>query len=357
MKKVLFTICIVLCACGHSDEFYNPDTVINSQKRIRTDSIYGYDKKEMLSKIEALSSIDKYLIISQQSKDTVFQILNMENDSIIANFGHIGHARNEFQRYPKTIYCERDRNGLPLLFVLDGVCTKVIDLEESITSNSCILRNIIKENKDSYFYYTYHVGNESCFVYKKVSYKDARDAVYTEPQYYMMTGKNKYEWNIHPNIIHPDWSNMVDAAYSNMIRIKPDGSKAISVSNFIDILTIFDLSTKKTLGIVNPESYTYAFLEQEGGENNIKKHLRWFNTSVCVSDNCFIVLKDGNLYQDVLKEDTEDRCSSINKYDWNGLLTASFILDKNLLNIAFYEKADILYAVSLENNLYKYTLK
>ena len=83
------------------------------------------------------------------------------------------------------------------------------------------------------------------FVYKRVSYKDARDAVYIAPQYYMMNGKTKFEWNIYPNIIAPEWTNMVDAAYSSDIWIKPNGSKAISVSNFIDIVNIFDFSTKK----------------------------------------------------------------------------------------------------------------
>lgn len=98
---------------------------------------------------------------------------------------------------------------------------------------------------DIYFNHTFHVGDNAKFIYKQVSYEDARDAVYIPPLYYLVTGDTKFEWNIHPNIINPEWSNMVDAAYSNVVWIKPDGSKAISVPNFIDIVNIFDLSKKR----------------------------------------------------------------------------------------------------------------
>ena len=150
---------------------------------------------------------------------------------------------------------------------------------------------------------------------------------------------------------------MVDAAYSNVVWIKPDGSKAISVPNFIDIVNIFDLSKKKVLGIVNPDSYTYNFIDQEGSESTIKEHLRYFNTSACVTDNCFIILKDGNLYKDILGETDEDRCSYIYIYDWNGKLQKSYVLDKNLLHIAYNEKNKQLYAISIAHKLYRYNLK
>lgn len=357
-KRLLYTITYItlLCACKQTSEFYNPDSIISERYEIPTDTIYNDNITGLSARVRFLNCIDNYLIITQINKDSIFQVMDIKNGSIISNFGCKGHARNEFI-YPRTIYCRKDKNGLPLLFVLDGICTKIIDIEKSIETNKCILKDIIKEDVDIYFNHTFHVGDNAKFIYKQVSYEDARDAVYIPPLYYLVTGDTKFEWNIHPNIINPEWSNMVDAAYSNVVWIKPDGSKAISVPNFIDIVNIFDLSKKKVLGIVNPDSYTYNFIDHEGSESTIKEHLRYFNTSACVTDNCFIILKDGNLYKDILGETDEDRCSYIYIYDWNGKLQKSYVLDKNLLHIAYNEKNKQLYAISIAHKLYRYNLK
>ena len=360
MKRKLLYIIIGITlfgSCKQASEFYNPDATVSVKYKMPTDTIYYNKENEIFSDIRHLSNIDNYLIITQKSKDTLFQVLNMKNDSVVAGFGRVGHARNEFIATPRAVYCGRDKNGSPLLYVLDGLCTKTIDIEKSVEANECILTNIIKENVDRYFYNVYHIGDNSMFVYKRVSYKDARDAVYIAPQSYMMNGKTKFEWNIYPNIIAPEWTNMVDAAYSSDIWIKPNGSKAISVSNFIDIVNIFDFSTKKMLGVINPDCYTYDFIEQEGSESTIKEHLRYFNTSACVNDDCFIILKDGNLYKDIIGENDENRCSFIHLYDWNGQLQAAYMLDQNIIYIAYYDKKKRLYAVSSENKLYRYTLK
>lgn len=359
MKKILLhiIICItLLCACKRTSEFYNPDETICERHEMPTDTIYSDKGSEIFSHIREITSIDNYLIIVQDNKDTIFRVINIEKDSVIAGFGCKGNARNEFAATPWTVYCIKDKNGSPQLFTWDGIGTKIIDIEKSIEANKCIIKDFIKENEDKYFYTTFHVGNNTKFIYKSVSYEDARDAVYIPPLYYMTTGDTKFEWNIYPKIINPEWSNMVDAAYSNEIWIKPDGSKAISVANFIDIVNIFDFSKKEVVGIVNPDCYTYDFIEQEGSESTIKEHLRYFNTSACVTDNCFIILKDGALYKDVIGEKDEDRCSSIHIYDWNGKLQKSYVVDKNLLHIAYYEKGKRLYATSIANKLYRYTL-
>lgn len=357
MKHILYAIiCLTTFACRQTSDFYNPDSTITQVNEQTTDTIYGEIEKYIFSKIKNIDYIDNYLVVTLQNKDTVFQIIDTENDSIVAGFGSIGHAHNEFQNI-KTIYCRKGGTDSPQIFVLDGIQTKIVDLEESIKEKKCILSNVIKENIDRYFHQIYHINDNTCFGYKKVSYTDARDAIYEEPLYYMTGGNNKFKWDIYPNVITPEWSNIVDAAYSNIIKIKPDGTKALNVPNFIDIITIFDLTNKKTLGIVNPDSYTYDFLEQEGTESKAKEYLRWFNTSACATDNCFIILKDGSLYRDVRNEKYENKLSSIYIYNWDGQLKASYILDKNILDIAYCEKNNCIYAVSNENKLYKYVLK
>lgn len=359
MKNLLLysTTCILLlCACKDNSEFYNPDAIVSERLEVFADTIYSEKVNDISSQIRFLSCIDDFLIVTQRDKDSIFQVVNTENDSVIAYFGCNGHARNEFTD-PRAVYCRKDKNGSPLLFVLDGIHTKVIDMEKSTKTKKCAVKEIIKENVDMYFYMTYHISNNAKFIYKSVSYKDARDAVYMPPLYYMMTNNTKFEWRLYPQIITPEWTNMVDAAYSNEIWIKPDGSKAISVANFIDIVNIFDFSKKKTLGIVNPNSYTYGFIEQNGSENTIKEHLRYFNTSACVTDNSFIILKDGNLYKDIIGEEDEERCSSIHIYDWNGRYIKSYLTDKNLLHIAYSEKEKCLYATSIAHKLYRYNLK
>ena len=59
-----------------------------------------------------LDCCDSLLVIMENpSASHVFTILNMNNDSIVAQFGNIGHAKNEFISTPNNCYFEKNTSN------------------------------------------------------------------------------------------------------------------------------------------------------------------------------------------------------------------------------------------------------
>ena len=142
-----------------------------------------------------------------------------------------------------------------------------------------------------------------------------------------------------------------------MVYVSPNGKHAVGIQNLIDMVTIFDIEHNRSIGIVNPASYTLNDLESDFNENNIKEKLIWYNTSGCATDNCFMVIKDGDFYRNVAHEDSEDGTSVINCYDWNGEKRFSYVVNKKLNYIAYNDKTGVLYAISNSDILYSSKLK
>ena len=354
MSKAFFfliVICFVLFSCNSSTKHYNPDIVKYKDLDKYEDSVQLNDVLTLNADIRNLLCIDNYLIISQDNNDSLFVVMDTSNDSLISCFGRIGHARNEFYTTPGIIYCVRDKDDSPLLCVWEETCTKVIDLRKSIESNTCILSDVIKEKKNSFFSHTYHLTGNKSFVYKTVSYKDPRDDIYFPPVYCFIDDDVK-EWNIYPEIIQPQFKSSVFGDYSNTMSLSPDGMHLVSVSHYIDIITIFDFGKKQSVGFINPDSYTYDYLEDEITESNAEERIRLYNFSACATDQCFIVLEDGK----TLKERAECIGNGVDNiglklhgYNWEGKSQFVFNVDKNISYIAYNETNKKIYATDLLN--------
>lgn len=356
-KYILMVVAVLLFnSCREDAEFFNPDSVVEMGKATHSDTLDYVSMREFFSRVSSINCIDDYLVIAQNNKDTIFQILDMRTDSIVARFGSKGHARNEFGSTPNIVYCKRDKNGSPLLVTLEHQQTKIIDLKKSIDAGKCIVANVIKEKKWEYFHRVYHLDNDRNFVYQTVTYEDPRDGVRFPPKYYM-AGKEEYEWNIYPEIVSPEFPNAINAAYSNTVKPKPDGTKVLSVSNFIDVYVLFDLVSKTAKGFVSPNSYTFSYINDYGTEKNIRKNLRSYNKATCVTDNHFLVLKRGEIYDEIVHDRNENGYSTVNIYDWDGNLGRSFVLGKRMVGIAYHEKSNVLYALGKGSKLYKYILR
>ena len=323
MKKVTIIfgiLCATFFSCSHGDSYYSPDEILVDERVECVDSIILENVKELSSVVVGLYSIDHYLILVQNNRDSVLQVIDMNNNSFVTSFGKVGRARNEFQNIPQRVYCIKDEKGKPMLCIQENTCTKLVDIEKSVETSECVMSKVIKEKKDYLFDYTYHFAGNKCFNYKTVSYEDARDEVYIEPKFYMEDSDEK--WEI-----------------------------------LIDMVTIFDIEHNRSIGIVNPASYTLNDLESDFNENNIKEKLIWYNTSGCATDNCFMVIKDGDFYRNVAHEDSEDGTSVINCYDWNGEKRFSYVVNKKLNYIAYNDKTGVLYAISNSDILYSSKLK
>ncbi len=362
MKKINFVLvfgllCLSFFSCNRKDAYYNPDVVIVDNNEGNTETISLQYVKDLPSMIEELSCIDNYLILTQNNNDSIFLVMDMNNGAFIASFGKVGHARNEFSSIPLRVYCTRNEKGEPMLCIQQNLCTKIVNIKKSIETNNCVISKIIKEEKKDYLFdHTFYFARNKWFNYKTVSYEDARDNIYTKPMFYMNDAIDN-EWNIFPQIITPTYSNVVDCAYAMNVLMSPNGKYAVGIQNYIDIVTIFDIDNHKSIGIINPHSYTLRDMESEFGENNLREKIIWYNASGCVTDHSFMVIKSGDFYRNVASNENEEGKSTINCYDWNGEKQASFIANKKLKYIAYNEKTGILYAITYANKLYSCKLK
>lgn len=353
---VVVVVFVAFQGCGsREDLYYNPDKILVDERNDYTDSIILKDVNELYNEVKGLYSIDNYLILVQDNKDSIFQVLDINSGTCLASFGKVGHAHNEFQSSPWKVYCVRDEKGEPMLCIQDIKCTKVVDIKKSVDEGNCVISKIIKEKKDYLFDYTYYFAENKWFNYKTVSYEDARDLVYIKPMFYM-NNETDNGWDLFPQIINPTVTSLVECAYAMNLFVSPNGRYVVGIQNYIDNVTVFDISKKRSIGIINPDSYTLQDLESEFNENNIKEKLIWYNTSGCATDNYFMVIKDGDFYRNVAHEDSEDGTSVINWYDWTGEKQSSYVLNKKLSYIAYDEKTSILYAISNANKLYYYRL-
>lgn len=349
-------LCIAFFSCNSGDSYYNPDDVIVDKNDDNIVTISLLHVKDLPSISRGLTCIDNYLILTQENRDSVFQVIDMTNGASIASFGKVGHARNEFSSIPFRVYCSRNEKGDPMLCIQQKLCTKIVDIKKSVETNNCVVSKIIKENKFLLFDYTFHFAENKWFNYKTVSYEDARDKEYIKPMFYMNDDANN-EWDVFPQIITPTYSSLVDCAYAMNVLVSPNGKFAVGIHNFIDIVTIFDIDNHKSIGIVNPNSYTLKDMENEFNEDNFDDKVMWYNTSGWASNNSFMVIKAGVLYQNVAEDEDEEGTCAIKWYDWNGEKQASFIANKKLNYIAYNEKTDVLYAISYANKLYSCKLK
>ena len=363
MVKLFFLIIGILAifsSCDASSKFYKTDIVKYKDIDIHYDTIHLYDITKLNAEVLDLLCIDNYLIVAQDNNDSLFIVIDTKTDSIIASFGKIGHARNEFHTTPEIVYCIRKEDGSPLLCVLEEVDTKIIDLQKSIEANMCIISEIIKEKKNSFFYHTYHLPGNKRFIFKTASYKDPRDEIYFPPEFSLMDKKEKI-WNIYPEIIKPQFKSSVIGDYYSTISVTPDGRHLANVNYHIGIITIFDLEKKLSTGIIYPDSYSYDYLESEVTDNNVDEKIRIYNLAACATNQGFVVLECGKTLKEKSEDDNNCRENvglKLLGYDWEGNCLFAFNVDKNISYIAYNENDKKIYATDLLNGkLYNCIIK
>ena len=91
-----------------------------------TDTIYYNKENEIFSDIRHLSNIDNYLIITQKSKDTLFQVLNMKNDSVVAGLDVLGMHVTNLLQLPEPYTAEEIKMAHPCCTCLMAYAQKLL---------------------------------------------------------------------------------------------------------------------------------------------------------------------------------------------------------------------------------------
>lgn len=360
MKSLLLYLFVMTLLFSCDDRrFYSVDSLRVVEVPENADSLLCSGVITNTAGIRNVLSAGKYLIVVQNCGDTIFKIIDVKCDSVIAGFGQVGRASNEFSQVPCFYYISSDEEGKDLLYVQELDRTKVIDLEKSIKESKCVVRRTILENVSPITHACLHINQNEKMVDKAVAFSDARELTMERPAYTHYKNRTEEKvWNIYPALVDVDNPNLLKLLYIDRLFVKKDGTKALSMMKFIDNVTIFDLHTGKTLGLVDSHSYGFDFLNEEITSDNYLEKLKIYNMAACVNDDYILMLKDCRLYKDMVASTDDAYSSRISVFDWDGAFLSSFVVDRSLWDIAYVESANALYGVSLNlDKIYRYELK
>ena len=254
----------------------------------------------------------------------------------------------------------KGQNGKDYLYVQENSHAKAIDLEKSIQERKCVLHEVLVEEYHPIFHRIYHLPEGKTFIGKRISYQDPKDQVREKPSYTLYQDKKELKkWDIFPDLVHVDQPEVLTMEYVDRLYFKSDGTKAISVMDMVDVITIFDLDSFHTIGIRNPSSYSFSDMNDHFRSENLMDQLIIYNMYACVAEDCFFVLKDGRYYKDMLGSSSdESNFSHVNVYDWNGHLLHKVSLDKALWSISYSKSSHTLYGLGINRDIvYKYKMK
>lgn len=355
----LIVFAITMSSCTRHS-YYAVDAKVDMRNGNIEDTLKGQVVIQNLASIDNILCTDQYLIIVQEANDSIFKIIDTKNDSVIACFGHVGHANNEFSQIPLFYYLAKGNNGKDYLCVQEENHTKIIDVESSIHEGKCVLNRIIKEEYSPLFYRIFHLSENKTFIDKLISYQDARDPIMEKPTHSLYYSNDILKkWEIFPDLIETDNPNVLSMEYIDRMYFKPDGTKAVSIMDMVDIMTLFDFDTYKTIGINNIDGYSFDSMSANINSENIMDSLIIYNMHACTTDECFYVLKDGRHYKEMLNNESDDSFfSQLKVYSWDGCMLYGLLLNKALWGISYSKRANSLYGLGQNRDvIYKYRLK
>ena len=124
----LYLLAVGLLISCDGSKFYSVDFTRKIDTLEKNDTLFYNGVIKNNAEIRNILCTEKYLIVVQNDNDTIFRIIDVKCDSIVANFGQIGHASNEFSQVPFFYYISNDEEGNELLCVQEIDRTKVIDI-------------------------------------------------------------------------------------------------------------------------------------------------------------------------------------------------------------------------------------
>lgn len=374
MKQILITLTFMLClvsSCKNEDRIYCPDAKKTYQEEAVIDTLKGERIKELITGTNGLLVKDSLLLVITGDDKKIFSVINLNTDSVIAEFGAVGQSRDELTDIPFMPICYflNEGDSVSLCVNRDGTqITKIFDFNTSVANNKLICKRTIehklKDIDNSTESFLYWVGGNRTLVYSPVSGKDDNNNYTVPPYVAMYEGKDMKQK-------HSDYSSVIDCGngagfiYNAIPIINTSKRKFVEVVTMFDQFTITDYDKMSSLGVVEESSVTLedveALLKQYTDREERYNHIRFYNCNVCTSDKYIVLLQHVNSSLEKVMENIETPGSSfivkVKFFDWDGNYIKSFIIKESLFNIAFDDRTNTLIAQDNNNYLYKYKVK
>lgn len=360
LKRINYVLILVMCmqlftSCNTTNR-YNPDVLKVFEVGHIADTISG-TPLVMNRFIEpmGIEVVDDFLVVIENSKsDRVFSVYGIENDSILARFGQIGHAKNEFSWAPTTCYFGRENGDLLMIVPELELTATVVNLSKSIRENNCIVSRQLKHGLNTERYYW--INDDYSVASQFITSDDPRDHVYFPPKYILKDKNETREISFYPSIISCPNYDIVTLIYNSEMRINPQKDKIVEGLLYMNMINILDIGKSTTIGVV--ERNTLSLEEVEKYQNDVQwlnEHINICTRSMSVSDNYIMVLQDRRRMAEVVKEEVNDNRLAL-VFNQEGDYLKSFCIKDKVDNITFSERYKMLFGIRQDGTVLKYDL-
>lgn len=353
-----FIVYLFLTACSERDQYYKTDVIKETFRAKPCDTIVGQEVNLYgILMPNGIQCVDSLLILISKDEPLI-RVYNTYTDSIISQFGYIGHSKEEFIHPPLYCYFGVAGNGKTFMYLPDDQNpTKEVDLEASMGNKSVVVNRVIKHDyyDESAFFC---VDSAAILMYRDLSpVDDIRDEMWNPP-YWEIQSPNKNEVvSVFPEIIVGN-GDIIPFVYKMSVGLKPDHTKFVTVNTSQDLFTITDVKNCKTIGVKGNDFYNLEYIQnvfQSMGLLDAINKLKVYNIGCCVSDDYIFCLHDGK--REASKIDIMEGLEPIvNVYDWTGDFVTSFMLKEPICVIAYNACTHKLYGLSYNYELFEYNI-
>lgn len=359
-KRTYYVLILVLCvqffvSCNTKSR-YNPDVLKEYEVGHIDDTILGTPLvTHLFIEPMGIEVMDDYLVVIENSKsDRIFSVYGIKEDSILARFGQIGNAKNEFSWAPTTCYFGRENGDLMMIVPDLQLTAKVVNLSKSIRENNSIVSRLLKHGLMTERYYW--ISDDNSVTSQFITSDDPRDHVYFPPKFILKEKNETREVSFYPSTISCPNYDIVSLLYNSEMRISPQKDKIVEGLLYMNMINILDVEKSATIGVI--EKQTFSLEDAEKHQNDIQwlnEHINICTRSLSVSENYIMVLQDRRKMVEIVTEEVNaNRLVLI--FNHEGDYLKSFCIKDKVDNIAFSERYKMLFGIRQDGTVLKYDL-
>lgn len=357
---VLIFCTIIGCTTDHL--YYSVDEprlvdIPNSVDTLRGHLVKRFDGARTLVGIE---SVDSFVVIFSEHKDSLILVIDSNNDSVIGGFGTTGKAKNEMIVPIRECQFDKSANGDIMMYIDDFNRQSILTFN---FSTSLANNHLVYVNKKTYKFVNqaeqfsfYNVSDNEYVMFQGAAWEDdVRDEKTITP-YVSRSSDINNRCVMYPRMIQGGEFQKT-FIYNIMAKIKPDKSKLLLAHGNIGQFTIINLDSLTTIGVHEKTSYDFDYLSELAKEDTktFFSKLRAYYTSCNVTDDYIILLRDGKHSMSEF-EHIEIYQPMICLFDWSGNLICSFIASEGMGPVTLNTYNKCLYGIGADNCVYKYDL-
>ncbi len=310
--------------------------------------------------VQEILFCDSFLVALTSDPERIFKVYNPENKCLVASFGTIGRAKNEFSRdcftLEKTNY---NRDGVFYIPIVDkGNLIKELDLTNSIRENQVVISNVCENPIFGWGYGSVGLVDNSfdtLFYSTEVEHHPVRINKCKAPKFfkYSVENQKKEEIKVYSRIMKIKKEDYYKTLY--YIRTFKHPQKNIFVCPFFcrDYMFFFDLDNNKQFAIHQEGTETF---ESKLSENQLKEMQNGHCfPSVEPTEDFVIAMYLGGDYSKGFESDHQR--PEILLFDWNGNYITGAKINNEIHSICYDKNNAVLYGVNYDEEIiYKYEL-